>query len=234
MRVLTLAVAGLASLATHSAVLAAPVAVDDYYILDSTVFSVGAPGVLGNDSGDGTLFATSYFPPDSGNLSLITDGSFVYTPEQGFAGIATWQYFMTDDSGETSSATVRIDASTNLPVANPDSYILTDVTLQVAPPGLLANDTGGIGDLMAAYFFPPGNGTLNLITDGSFMYSPNDGFTGVDSFRYGIRDSLGRVAEANVFLDVEDRVPVPEPSSLALLALGLASIAGRRRRRNGL
>ena len=73
------------------------------------------------------------------------------------------------------------------PSATADSYSVTaGSTLTVdAASGVLANDTDPQHlPLTAELLAGPTNGTLSLSSDGSFTYTPNDGFVGTDSFIY--------------------------------------------------
>src|SRR6185312_2883169 len=76
------------------------------------------------------------------------------------------------------------------PVAVNDVFSLPqDVPFNIAAPGLLANDTDAEADpLSASLFSGPAHGTLSLQADGSFGYTPNSGFAGVDSFTYRAND----------------------------------------------
>ncbi|HEX4346737.1 MAG TPA: ExeM/NucH family extracellular endonuclease, partial [Vicinamibacterales bacterium] len=55
-------------------------------------------------------------------------------------------------------------------------------TLTVNGAGVLANDTGGALTIFS--HTTPANGTLAMNADGSFTYTPNAGFTGLDTFSY--------------------------------------------------
>ncbi|MCP3887474.1 MAG: tandem-95 repeat protein, partial [Desulfobulbaceae bacterium] len=76
------------------------------------------------------------------------------------------------------------------PVPVADSFPATiDTLLSVPAPGVLGNDTDPEGDpLTAALASPTANGATVLNPDGSFTYTPNAGFTGVDSFTYTVSD----------------------------------------------
>ena len=77
--------------------------------------------------------------------------------------------------------------TSRLIVTVPDAYTTPrNVTLNVAPPGVLANDrntTGGTVALIAG----PGHGTLTLRSDGSISYVPARNFHGKDAFAYRVR-----------------------------------------------
>jgi VCBS repeat-containing protein len=51
----------------------------------------------------------------------------------------------------------------------------------------------------------PGHGTLTLNTNGSFAYSPDVGFWGIDTFTYRVTDAYGLTATAVVTLRVGER-----------------------------
>lgn len=76
------------------------------------------------------------------------------------------------------------------PIANPDTYqVGAGGTLNVPAPGVLANDTDPEGDgLTAELINQVSNGMLLFNSDGSFQYTPNPGFIGVDSFNYVAND----------------------------------------------
>lgn len=81
---------------------AAPVAAADSFVTDQdTALVVEAPGVLGNDTdADGDLAAAVLVSgPENGSLSLEPDGSFVYTPAPGFAGLDSFSYAAEDLAG---------------------------------------------------------------------------------------------------------------------------------------
>ncbi|MDZ7808769.1 MAG: Ig-like domain-containing protein [Gracilimonas sp.] len=70
------------------------------------------------------------------------------------------------------------------PVANDDTYTMRpNTTLSVdAESGLLANDSDPDGDPIRAILIGSAeNGSINVVTDGSFTYTPDEDFVGVDS-----------------------------------------------------
>ena len=170
------------------------VANPDYYAVagNGTLSVPAATGLLKNDySSNGTLIATSYSPPAHGTLNLVTDGSFTYTPSNGFVGTDTFLYTISNGSLQA-SATNTITVYHPAPVAGPDVYTVpAGRTLTVGKAaGLLANDLATAGTLIAENFSSPAHGTLNLVTDGSFTYTPDAGFIGNDTFSYTISDGM--------------------------------------------
>jgi len=107
-----------------------PVAVNDQYsMMQGETLSPGSTsGVLANDSdpdpGD-TLTASLIAGPSHGTLtsSLSGDGSFTYTPDNGFAGIDTFTYQVGDGNGGTASATVTI-------IVNAVTHISVDLQVE--------------------------------------------------------------------------------------------------------
>ena len=70
------------------------------------------------------------------------------------------------------------------PVAMDDFFNTpADSTLTIEAPGILENDSGNEA-FEAVLATPPSNGTLTLSPDGSFVYTPNAGYTGADTFSY--------------------------------------------------
>jgi len=89
------------------------------------------------------------------------------------------------------------------PSAQNDNYIMAGSVLTVAAPGILGNDTTGAGaSLTAALLSAPSHGIINLTNDGSFTYTPTNGFTGVDSFTYLADDGVTNSIPATVTIDV--------------------------------
>jgi Tfp pilus assembly protein FimT len=89
----------------------APVASNDTYtVSQSQILSVGAAGVLSNDTDiDGDpLTAVLVSGPSSGTLTLSADGSFVYTLGPGFQGADSFTYQVDDGSSISNTATVSI------------------------------------------------------------------------------------------------------------------------------
>jgi len=101
------------------------------------------------------------------------------------------------------------------PVAGEDSYPVTmDTPLVVSPlEGVLANDSDpNMDPLVAVLFADVSSGALALASDGSFSYTPNAGFVGIDEFRYQASDGTNLSPDVRVTLVVS-----PAPSSGLLL-----------------
>lgn len=178
----------------------APVAVDDIYELDEDeMLVVEAPGVLANDydiEGD-SLTVDLVQNVSHGTLVLNADGSFTYTPYPDFSGVDTFTYEACDAMVCSPVATVTITVGyvNDWPVANDDAYETTSgVTLIVdAENGVLANDVLIDPEEIVSLevLVQPLHGILLFDTeDGSFTYTPNSGFFGIDTFEYELRSEL--------------------------------------------
>ncbi|MCG9970984.1 cadherin-like domain-containing protein [Christiangramia crocea] len=80
--------------------------------------------------------------------------------------------------------------SNTAPVTSADSYSVDEnQVLNVAAPGVLANDTDADADSLTAILVSDvTNGVLTLNADGSFTYTPNTDYFGSDSFTYKSND----------------------------------------------
>ena len=82
-------------------------AADSYNPIENETLSISEPGVLGNDNGNG-LTASIVSGPSNGSLTLFANGSFEYTPADGFSGEDQFTYEATNDAGDTDQATVTL------------------------------------------------------------------------------------------------------------------------------
>ena len=109
---------------------------------------------------------------------------------------------------------VRDEAFT---LARDDSYVAAGTIMIDAATGLLANDVlqeFRIVEVDPSLTTQPSNGSLMLNADGSFEYTPDAGFTGQDSFAYGlvgtIIEGLPNPADGQFVTDVASVVIVVE------------------------
>ncbi len=160
--------------------------------------------------------------PENGELFFLENGVIVYQPASGFVGTDTLTYVVFDDETVSSPATVTIvvgGASNSPPVAEDDYFTVgSGSELIVDAPGVLSNDSDPDSDSLVAYFDAgPSHGVVTLATDGSFSYTPDAGFVGVDSFTYFADDgqggsSLGRV---EITVTASNSSPVVEDASVS-------------------
>jgi len=127
-----------------------------------------------------------------------------------------------------SSAPPPVD---NPVVANNDSYnAVEDQPLSVsAAQGVLANDTALDGGkaAIAGQITTAKGGTVDLKSDGSFIYTPAADFFGSDSFTYTARDADGDQDTATVTLnvqDVPDNEPPPPTTQFPAIAAGTTQL----------
>ncbi len=203
---------------------APPVAVDDAYTVDEDSVTVVTPSVLANDSDPdlGDIVRTSgngindYYASMSWSSNTSPTVTQVST-RLNFYGTRRLFYGITDgidtDLGEV---VVTVRPIPDAPRANLDSYLTQrDSPLTVSDPllGVMRNDFDpdareGAGSapwptaqpidlepLVLQLLNQPANGTVQLNPDGTFVYTPNTGYSGLDEFRYQLTDATGRISE---------------------------------------
>lgn len=124
----------------------APVAhVDAYTATAGIPLTVGAPGVLANDSGIPAPTATKASDPAHGTLTLNTDGSFTYTAVATFAGTDTFTYTATNSGGTSAAATVTVTVAaaplTSIAVTPAGATLKVGQAQQYNATGTYANGT---------------------------------------------------------------------------------------------
>ncbi|MCU0782567.1 MAG: DUF2341 domain-containing protein [Verrucomicrobia bacterium] len=98
---------------------------DNYSVLEDTVLTVPASGVLTNDTdAEGqTLIASSVGGPTHGTLTLNSNGGFTYTPNTNFNGADNFTYRANDGMTNSATATVSITVT---PVNDAPTIALTN------------------------------------------------------------------------------------------------------------
>ena len=167
--------------------------------------------VLANDSDpDGDALSVISVSAANGTVMVENDNSITYEPDQGFLGEDTIDYEVSDGNGGSAQGIVFITvSSSNLaPIASDDAYpIYQNTILSIAKgSGLLINDSDPNNDVIVVDTQPvssPSSGTLTLSSDGSFTYTPNNGFVGIDTFSYQISDPDLEIDTATVTINVQ-------------------------------
>ncbi|HYW80947.1 MAG TPA: Ig-like domain-containing protein, partial [Thermoguttaceae bacterium] len=168
-----------------------------------------------NDRFQDWVTVTAVGQPEHGSLWLV-ENEVRYTADPDFTGQDTFTYFITDASGETdlATATITVDPSNDPPVAYPDAIsVFQDSVDNVID--VVANDFdaegdpllgrrigpishGALSDPVASVRVSPWFGTLQQNPEGSFIYTPQPGFHGTDTFTYVVNDGQADSNEVTV------------------------------------
>ena len=189
----------------------APIAVNDEFTINPANPPTVPNNVMTNDSdidGD-ALTASLVSGPAHGTLSLNSDGTFSYAPQDGYSGDDAFRYQLFDGKANSNVATATLHvtpgtsqapppptqapppAENQRPIAANDVFsVAQDTALDVpAASGLLTNDSDPEGSpLTVSWFSGPLHGTASVGNDGSLHYTPTSGYTGMDAMLYRVSD----------------------------------------------
>src|SRR4029078_614054 len=157
---------------------------DTYFAARNTPLSVGAPGVLTNDTGIPSPTAVAIAggaTAQGGTVTLNTDGSFLYTPASGFTGVDTFNYTVTNGltPNDTAQVSITVDAPPSVTATTPTNGATnqpnnTNITVTFSEP---VNVTGNWVQIVCT-----STGTRNVadtvVTGGptTFTINPNTDF----------------------------------------------------------
>ena len=190
-----------------------PIAIDD---INSTLVDTPISGVvLTNDfdlENDNLSVNTTPFDEMNGTVIIDAMGNYTFTPSAGFVGAASFRYLVCDDGNPVlcDTATVNIEI---LDSVHPDSNSVIGVTDNFVTENdnpltgnLLANDSDPEGDNLLINMTPvtdPTTGTLVINPDGTFSFTTDSGFEGLETFEYQVFDDGTPIAYDTVMVAIE-------------------------------
>lgn len=143
--------------------------------------------------------------PLHGSVVINPNGTVTYTPNPGYVGSDLFTYTVKDANTLTSNtAVVIITVTATAPIAVDDSE-KTEINKEIKL-GIIANDIpdGSPLDVTTVQYTSPTNGKVIDNKDGTFTYTPNPNFAGVDEFTYTVKDGNGNTTNtATVKIKVE-------------------------------
>jgi Domain of unknown function (DUF4394)/Bacterial Ig domain/Calx-beta domain/Domain of unknown function (DUF4214) len=162
--------------------------------------------------GDGTNDANMTFTGTITDINAALNG-LTFTPTANYNGPATLT-ITTNDQGNTGDplplsdtdvVNITVNPVNDAPVAVNDAYAtVEDQTLTVPAPGVLTNDTDIDSPTLTATLVtgPSNASSFTLNPNGSFTYTPNTDFSGVDTFTYRASDGTDQSNIATVTITV--------------------------------
>jgi VCBS repeat-containing protein len=189
-----------------------PVAANDNYTLaEGGTLNVPAPGVLTNDSdpdGDPITAVLVTGPAHASSFALNANGSFTYVHDGSETTSDSFTYRASDGSATSNIATVNINVTpvNDVPIANNDNATVAEGgTINMAAPGVLANDTDpdGPSALTAILVTGPAHASsFTLNPNGSYIYVHDGSETTSDSFTYQASDGVATSNIATVAITI--------------------------------
>jgi len=145
-----------------------------------------------------------------------SDGSSVIGNTLDINGLTAGSYSLVITDTNNCIATIDTTISSDpIPtVLAEDDYAMTDPSTEV----IVIIDTNDIGDVTTIQIVNgPENGVATVDLMGNLTYTPNDGYSGIDSLVYTICDEFCSLEceNASVYITVEDLVPLHIPNGFS-------------------
>ncbi len=177
-----------------------------------------------NSPDDPSMTTSIVYGPSHGSLMENDDGTYTYTSTDGFIGTDTFTFTVINGDLTSNAATATITVAADVPTIGGNlSY--TDLPGQALTlTNLLGNASDPDGAPLSVQIVSgPSNGALSLSDAGVEVYTPNSGFTGLDSFAYQVSNGTDTSTTATVSINVESQPLVA--NTLVVQATGEAVVS---------
>jgi gliding motility-associated-like protein len=153
----------------------------------------------GDSDPDGTPLTANTTPvsgPSNGTIVINTDGTYTYTPNPNFNGVDTVVVSVCDAGTPgvicvNDTIFITVTAVNDAPIVD-NEIITTNEDTPVTGDLTDAGDTDPDGTSLTVDITPvsgPSNGTIVMNTDGTYTYTPNPNFSGVDTVVVSVCDA---------------------------------------------
>ncbi|WP_157897860.1 Ig-like domain-containing protein [Mycolicibacterium rutilum] len=195
----------------------APVADNGTVTVDEDSSYTGALPVSDVDSDDVTTSVV--VGPAHGELVLHDDGTYTYTPDADFNGTDSFTYRATDGDGAISTVatiSITVDPVNDAPVAGDGAFATDEDTPHSG--SVPASDIDAGDTVTTIVVDEPLHGTVELNTDGTYTYTPDENWHGTDSFTYRATDSGGASTVGMITITVNsvNDAPVTTDTSVTI------------------
>src|SRR4051812_3614885 len=165
--------------------------------------TVGTPG------GSLTIISIS---PTNGVASIIGGTNVQFIGTNNFIGVATIGYTIIDNVGGTNSSLITVTVTNVPPVANPDSYTVSENTTNVFTP--FSNDKDGTpADSFTISLHDALPISASIIGGTNVQFIGTNNFIGVATIGYTIIDNVGGTNSSLITVTVTNVPPVANPDS---------------------
>ncbi|MEM9232981.1 MAG: Ig-like domain-containing protein, partial [Pseudomonadota bacterium] len=179
------------------------VKVDEDKVLENSLSAFGSGALIYTLAPDGG--------PQNGELVLNSDGTYIYTPDPDFFGGDSFAFIVSDGTNSsTGTAVITVEGVQDAPDAQDSSVVLEEDTVLNGQLTAVDPDMEVLTFALAEGGAPT-HGSLMLNADGSFTYTPNTDFFGVDSFTYTVTDGID-TDTATFTINVTDTLEVYDDS----------------------
>ncbi|WP_311567953.1 tandem-95 repeat protein [Photobacterium arenosum] len=202
-----------------------PSAVDDAVLLNrngNTMIDVLANDTDANNDPLSVMAASVDF-----GVVNLTSNQIHYAAPDGFYGVATISYSISDGTGGTAIAQAKVTVlNSDYPVAVNDIVQTDDKTAVVI--AVLDNDTDADGDSLTVVAAVANRGSVTINTDQSLTFTPEAGYEGESIITYHIQDATGleASAQARVTTTLSEGMVVKNRAGGTVTALMLVLLGG--------
>jgi len=188
----------------------APEPLNDAFNVDEDQVLLGDVSLNDFDADGDELYFQIVQGPLHGDLIFNANGYFSYTPNSNYFGQEIMSYNACDplNTCVTATITININPLNDTPVAIGENI---GVLMNIAVSGDVSNNDYDVDNGILTYSIIQNtvNGVFNLMPNGTFTYSPNDGFLGSDQAEYQVCDSENACATAIVNFNVTNTNDAP-------------------------
>jgi uncharacterized repeat protein (TIGR01451 family) len=161
-----------------------------------------------------------------GSLSLVsvsaTNGTasisgtnVIFIPATNFIGVATIGYTITDNVGGTNTGLITVTVTNIPPVANPDSYAVTENTTNTF--AVTTNDAVQTpGGHLTVISVSPTNGIATIVNGTNVVFTPTNNFVGITIVGYTVTDNVGGTNSSFITVNVTNIPPLANPDNYAI------------------
>ncbi|MCA8986412.1 MAG: tandem-95 repeat protein [Planctomycetaceae bacterium] len=150
--------------------------------------------------------------PEHGQLTVNPDGSFTYIPDANFNGPDKFVFQASDGIAASyfTQINIQVNPVNDAPTADDGTLFVTE---DIAASGSVTGTDPDNDTLTFSVATQPSYGILIFNPDGTYTYTPNTNFNGVDSFTFSANDGSESSAPATISLTVNPINDAPEATT---------------------